>query len=106
MMDEGVKRYNSALNSGLYPDPMGLSGIGFNLIWNDDADARVRVLSNIVGPGLFTDVIGRSDQEYGDLLDHFRAYVFDDAPFTADEQMMRKMPLNAYIRSGAAQTWR
>ncbi|MCK0547189.1 RHS repeat-associated core domain-containing protein [Pseudomonas syringae] len=106
MMDEGVKRYNSALNSGLYPDPMGLSGIGFNLIWNDDADARVRVLSNIVGPGLFTDVIGRSDQEYGDLLDHFRAYVFDDAPFTADEQIMRKMPLNAYIRSGAAQTWR
>ncbi|WP_310886290.1 RHS repeat-associated core domain-containing protein, partial [Pseudomonas syringae group genomosp. 3] len=106
MMDEGIKRYNSALNSGLYPDPMGLSGIGFNLIWNDDADARVRVLSNIVGPGLFTDVIGRSDQEYGDLLDHFRAYVFDDAPFTADEQMMRKMPLNAYIRSGVAQTWR
>ncbi|KPY82143.1 putative Insecticidal toxin protein [Pseudomonas syringae pv. tagetis] len=106
MMSEGAKRYDEAVESGNYPDPTGVNGIGLNLLWNPDPAVRIRTLSKIVGPGLFTDALRASDAVYGDLFTRLRGVVFQGQPFTFADQMARKMPLHRHIKSGAAQTWR
>jgi insecticidal toxin complex protein TccC len=106
MMSEGSRRYDAAVESGSYPDPMGMTGIGLNLLWKHEPIARVRALSKIVGPGLFTDTLRSSDQAYGELFSALKDVVFKGRAFTFGEQMARRMPLHRHIQSGAAQTWR
>ncbi|MDF5774550.1 RHS repeat-associated core domain-containing protein [Pseudomonas syringae] len=106
MMGEGAKRYDEAVEGGSYPDPTGMNGIGLSLLWNPNPAVRVRTLSNVVGPGLFTDTLRASDTAYGELFTNLKGVVFQGQPFTFADQMARKMPLHRYIKSGAAQTWR
>jgi insecticidal toxin complex protein TccC len=106
MMQEGVARYKAPEQRGLFPDPMGMPGIGLNLIWNKTIDERLRMLSRMIGPGLFTDAVSRSDQEFGELFNDLKAVVARTKPFTFKKQMSRNMPLHRFITSGAAQTWR
>ncbi len=109
MMTKGAERYKEALESGAYPDPLnipGEPGIGLSLLWNAGSVARVKTLSRIVGPKLFTDTLTEADPEHGQLFSNFRAAIFEGKPFTHIELMAKKMPLHLYIKSGAAQTWR
>ncbi|KPX72833.1 RHS repeat-associated core domain-containing protein [Pseudomonas syringae group genomosp. 3] len=106
MMGEGAKRYDEAVEGGSYPDPTGMNGIGLSLLWNPNPAVRVRTLSNVVGPGLFTDTLHASDTAYGELFSNLKGVVFQKQPFTFADQMARKMPLHRHIKSGAAQTWR
>ncbi|PBP64141.1 hypothetical protein CCL15_25710 [Pseudomonas syringae] len=106
MMGEGAKRYDEAVEGGSYPDPTGMNGIGLSLLWNPNSAVRVRTLSNVVGPGLFTDTLRASDTAYGELFSNLKGVVFQKQPFTFADQMARKMPLHRHIKSGAAQTWR
>ncbi|MBI6815250.1 RHS repeat-associated core domain-containing protein [Pseudomonas syringae] len=106
MMGEGAKRYDEAVEGGSYPDPTGMNGIGLSLLWNPNPAVRVRTLSNVVGPGLFTDTLRASDTAYGELFSNLKGVVFQKQPFTFADQMARKMPLHRHIKSGAAQTWR
>ena len=106
MMGEGAKRYDEAVEGGSYPDPTGMNGIGISLLWNPNPAVRVRTLSNVVGPGLFTDTLRASDTAYGELFSNLKGVVFQKQPFTFADQMARKMPLHRHIKSGAAQTWR
>jgi insecticidal toxin complex protein TccC len=105
MMNEMILRYNAIVQSEDYSTNRG--HIGDSILRKEDPDERMRIMSSIVGPRLFTDVITDRDSEIKQLIRTKRnARLGRQVPEGFQERLKNKMPLGQYIRIGTLNSWK
>lgn len=105
MMNEMILRYNAIVQSKDYSTNRG--HIGDSILRKEDPDERMRIMSSIVGPRLFTDVITDRDSEIKQLIRTKRnARLGRQVPEGFQERLKNKMPLGQYIRIGTLNSWK
>ncbi|WP_224791480.1 RHS repeat-associated core domain-containing protein [Pseudomonas fluorescens] len=105
LMGEMASRYKAVAESGRYKDIMGLGHIGYDIFMSDPGN-RTKIMTSMVGPQVFEDVILRSDPEFNALFTQYKTLkpsVQVDAGFI--EKVNIRMPLSRFIEVGALQTW-
>ena len=106
VMKEMTARYNEAVASGKYSSSNGT--IGDNILEKEPND-RIRIMTNIVGPKVFTEVISRHDGEIQPMLEERREIRFRGASKSDQrffKNMRTKMPLGLFINPGNLHSWK
>ncbi|MGF6087716.1 hypothetical protein [Pseudomonas sp. 18173] len=104
IMQEMSSRYKKIVDSGKYSDDNGYIGASTLKL---EKNERAKILTSLVGPGVFTDVIMRHDSEVEPMLGQKRDTRFGVAPPQGfNEKMEMKMPLGRYIKPGSLGSWR
>ncbi|WP_338920437.1 hypothetical protein V0M98_25720 [Pseudomonas silesiensis] len=111
-MKEMHVRYNDVVESGLFSDKQ--NHIGAGILKN--ADDRMGLMSNMVGPGVLTDVIKQHDAFTGDMLSGFHAMYLKNhrhpgSKLTRAESYLlftarQQMPLGSIIKPGNLHSWK
>ena len=105
LMEEMALRYKGVVESGRYKDIMGLGHIGYDIVVSDPGN-RTEIMTSMVGPQVFEDVIVRSDPEFNLLFARYKALkpgVKVEPELIEKVNMM--MPLSRFIQVGALQSW-
>lgn len=111
VMTEMTARYNKVVESGLFSDDKNNIGAGLLKI----SDQRMGVMSDIVGPGVLTEVIKHHDKSISAILSGFHSMYLGKHrnPFkklTSAQSNLRsaaheKMPLGKFIKPGNLHSW-
>ena len=104
IMTEMTLRYNKAVDSKKYEDQLGLGYIGTGILEADPID-RAAIMTSMVGPGVFTDVLTRSDSNINSIYSHFKYHNDKIASAALISQSYKSMPLHRFIKPGRFDSW-
>ncbi|MDP9655835.1 UNVERIFIED_ORG: RHS repeat-associated protein [Pseudomonas putida] len=100
---EMISRYKKVVKSGQFTDGRGYIGVE---ILEEETPERMKVMSSMVGPQVFTDIIKGSDSEIDLLLKQARYSSFGGVVPTYEENVTAKMPLSRFIGVGSFNSWK
>lgn len=104
LMQEMNLRYKKVVASGEYSDKNGYIGNG---ILEKNPDNRMRIMTSIVGPRVFTDVIMHHDSEVEPILSKMANTRFSkERPVELYAKIEAKMPLGRYMNMGGLGSWK
>ena len=104
LMDEMTLRYQKLVASGTYSTNGGYIG---QAILDKNPNGRLKIMADIVGPRVLTDVIKRHDSDAATIIDQATCRRFNGfGPADLDKRMEAKMPLGRYINLGNLNSWK
>lgn len=105
IMNEMTLRYTQNVGSGEFSKKGGYIG---QAILEKNPNGRPKIMGNMVGPLVYTDVIARHDDQIAEMfkLDKKIKSYEEKAPMGFYAKMTTKMPLGRYIQLGNANSWK
>jgi len=105
VMEEMVSRYSKLVATGTYSKNNGYIG---QAILEKNPDDRTNIMSKLVGPSVWTDVVMRHDNEIKNIIVHSNEikYGQKEGSQSFNELMESKMPLGRYINLGNSNSWK
>ncbi|MDP9657870.1 UNVERIFIED_ORG: insecticidal toxin complex protein TccC [Pseudomonas putida] len=105
IMKEMAIRYNKIVESGKYKTDNDY--IGDSILKKEDHSSRMRIMTSMAGPRLYTDVITANDNKIKEIISiKMNESIGTQPPDGFQKNMKQKMPLGQYIRIGNLQSWK
>ncbi|WP_339548476.1 RHS repeat-associated core domain-containing protein, partial [Pseudomonas sp. RA_35y_Pfl2_P32] len=104
IMNEMRLRYDTIVQSGKYASNNGY--IGDSILEKETQNVRMNIMTSMVGPRVYTDVMTGKDSEINTIIERKRGnYIGTPLPDGFQKSMVSKMPLGRYINSGNLHSW-